>query len=68
MQAARHGLKKSIKNTLEQVQAPGISDPSANVFRLFRAWLLDRRQRRTWLIVLDNADDEQILRQSLNAT
>lgn len=68
MQAAQHGLKKSIKNTLEQVQAPGISDPSANVFRLFRAWLLDRRQWRTWLIVLDNADDEQILRQSPNAT
>ena len=61
-------LKQSIKTTLEQVQAHGISDPSANVFQLFRAWLLDRRQRRTWLIVLDNADDEQILRQSPNAT
>lgn len=59
-------LKQSIKNTLQQVQAPGISDPSANVFQLFRAWLLDRRQRRTWLIVLDNADDEQILLESPN--
>ena len=61
-------LKQSIKDTLEQVQAPGISDSTANVFQLFRAWLLDRRQRRTWLIVLDNADDAQILRQHSNAT
>ena len=61
-------LKQSIKDTLEQVQAPGISDSTADVFQLFRAWLLDRRQRRTWLIVLDNADDAQILRQYSNAT
>lgn len=61
-------LKESIKNTLEQVQAPGISDPLADVFQLFRAWLFDRRQHRRCLIVLDNADDEQILCQSPNAT
>ena len=60
-------LKQSIKNTLEQVQVPGSSDPTVNVFQLFRAWLLDRKQRRTWLIILDNADDSQLLRQSPSA-
>jgi tetratricopeptide (TPR) repeat protein len=49
---------------LEQLQEPGIDNPNLSVFRLFRTWLLDRKQRRTWLIVLDNADDAQVLRQS----
>jgi hypothetical protein len=44
----------------------GIDDPVANVFQIFRAWLLDRKQRRTWLIVLDNADDVRYLLQPPN--
>jgi tetratricopeptide (TPR) repeat protein len=56
--------EQSIRSTLEQLQDPGIIDLTANVFQLFRAWLLDRKKRRRWLIVLDNADDAQSLLQS----
>lgn len=57
-------FEQSIRNTLEQLQEPGIDNPNLSMFQLFRTWLLDRKQRRTWLIVLDNADDAQLLRQS----
>lgn len=43
------------------MQLPDVSEPTANVFKLFRAWLLDRKHRRTWLIILDNADDARFL-------
>ena len=56
-------LEQSIRNTLEQLQEPGTSDPQHNVFQLFRALLLDRKQERTWMIILDNADDETFLLQ-----
>jgi tetratricopeptide (TPR) repeat protein len=57
-------FEQSVRNTLEQLQGPGIDNPNLSVFQLFRTWLLDRKQRRTWLIVLDNVDDAQLLRQS----
>jgi len=49
--------KHTLCERREDLQVPGVNEPAANVFQLFRAWLLDRKQRRTWLIILDNADD-----------
>ena len=45
-----------------QLQIPGGQDPKANSFKLFEAWLRDRRKGR-WLLILDNADDARFLRQ-----
>jgi tetratricopeptide (TPR) repeat protein len=56
-------LEQSIRNTLEELKEPGVGDPRLSVFQLFRAWLLDRKQERTWMIILDNADDERFLLQ-----
>lgn len=56
-------FEQSIRNTLEQLNEPGISDQDLDVFKLFRAWLLDRKQERVWMIILDNADDEEFLLQ-----
>lgn len=54
-------LEKDIRSTLEQLEEPGLSNSQANVFKLFRTWLLGGGQRRQWLIVLDNADDSRFL-------
>jgi tetratricopeptide (TPR) repeat protein len=59
-------FEQSIRNTLEELQVPGVNEPTANIFQLFRAWLLDRKRRRPWLIVLDNADDARFLLQPPN--
>ncbi|KAM0721381.1 hypothetical protein Q7P37_002305 [Cladosporium fusiforme] len=56
-------LEQSVRTTLEHLKDPGLNDPKANVFELLRSWLLDKKQRRTWLIIIDNADDESILLQ-----
>ncbi|KAM0714759.1 hypothetical protein Q7P37_009776 [Cladosporium fusiforme] len=50
----------SVRNTLEQLKVHGRDDPKANVFRLFRTWLRDEKERK-WLIILDNADDVRFL-------
>lgn len=54
-------LEQSIRATLEQLQVSGIKEPTANAFELFRTWLLDRKQKRTWLVIVDNADEAEVL-------
>ncbi len=39
---------------------PGYDDPKADVLLLVKAWL-ERKQRGRWLMVVDNADDMQLL-------
>lgn len=40
-----------------------MNEPQANIFHLFRTWLLSTKQQRKWVIILDNADDiESLLR------
>lgn len=57
-------LEQSIRKTLEELHVSEIKDSSANIFQLFRAWLLDKKQPRYWLVVLDNADDTSFLLQT----
>lgn len=54
-------LEQSIRATLEELRVSGIKEPTANAFKLFRTWLLDRKRQRKWLIVVDNADDAGVL-------
>ena len=55
-------FEQSVQNVVLQLQIPGGRDPKANPFKLFEAWLRDRRKER-WLLILDNADDARFLRE-----
>lgn len=50
---------QDIQTFADDVKIPGREEKDANIYQLVRAWLLDNR--RTWLIVLDNADDAEFL-------
>ena len=42
-----------------KIELPGRDDPNADILRLVYNWLCDERNGR-WLIILDNADDDQV--------
>jgi hypothetical protein len=51
---------QSVRDIVELAQIPGRDINDADIFRLLRAWLLNRRNGE-WLIILDNADDVEFL-------
>ena len=53
-------FEQSVQSVVGQLQIPGGQDPKANSFKLFEAWLRDRRKGR-WLLILDNAEDARLL-------
>jgi len=53
-------FEQSVRNTLDQLRVRGRKDPRANIFQLLHDWLCDSRSR-SWLLVLDNADDARVL-------
>ena len=59
-------FEQSVQNVVGQIQIPGGHDPKANPFKLFEAWLRDRR-KGSWLLILDNADDARFLREPLQS-
>ena len=53
-------FEQSIRHIAERVKTKGRTDPKADIFQLFGAWLRDAQNGR-WLIILDNADDASFL-------
>ena len=51
---------KTTARSAELVKIPGRKDPQNNVFELVASWLQDTK-KGTWLLVLDNADDDVVL-------
>lgn len=55
--------EQSLHDLADRVKIPGRLDRTANIFRLFRNWLQDEQIGR-WVLVLDNVDDDSLLRQT----
>ena len=51
---------QSMLSIARQCQIPGHDDPKANPARLVKAWL-ERSGQQPWLVVIDNADDVDML-------
>ncbi|KAI7973725.1 hypothetical protein EIK77_000227 [Talaromyces pinophilus] len=52
-------LEEGYQRIAAVAEIPGRDDPKMNVFQLVSQWLCDESNGR-WLMVLDNADDDQI--------
>lgn len=56
--------EKSLRDLADRVEIPGREDRSANIFQLVGNWLQDKRIGK-WILVLDNVDDDELLRKPL---
>jgi tetratricopeptide (TPR) repeat protein len=52
-------FEKDYREIADKIELPGRYDPSADVLRLVAGWLSDEKNGR-WLMVLDNADDDDV--------
>ncbi|KFX90997.1 hypothetical protein V490_06147 [Pseudogymnoascus sp. VKM F-3557] len=53
-------FKQAYTDIAARIELPGRNDPKADILRLLHNWLCDERNGQ-WLIILDNADDDQVL-------
>jgi tetratricopeptide (TPR) repeat protein len=53
-------FRQAYTDIAARVELPGRDDPKADILRLLYNWLCDERNGQ-WLIILDNADDSQVL-------
>ncbi|KFY04526.1 hypothetical protein O988_00716 [Pseudogymnoascus sp. VKM F-3808] len=53
-------FKQAYTDIAARVELPGRDDPKADILRLLYNWLCDERNGQ-WLIILDNADDDEVL-------
>lgn len=60
-------IEQGYREIAERVKIPGRTDPKANMFELVARWLRDEK-KGTWLLVLDNLDDDAILSLPQNPT
>ncbi|KAJ5202881.1 hypothetical protein N7449_004960 [Penicillium cf. viridicatum] len=56
--------EESLCNIAERTKIPGRRDRNANIFQLFGNWLQDGKIGE-WILVLDNLDDDELLRKPL---
>ncbi|KAJ5416976.1 uncharacterized protein N7487_000526 [Penicillium crustosum] len=56
--------EESLRNIAERTKIPGRRDRDANIFQLFGNWLQDGKIGK-WILVLDNLDDDELLRKPL---
>ncbi|KAJ5520182.1 Tetratricopeptide-like helical [Penicillium fimorum] len=56
----QHGVSGCMRVT-KPGQIPGRQDPQVNLFKLVENWLRDEKTGK-WLCILDNVDDDQLLR------
>ncbi|KAJ5540813.1 hypothetical protein N7494_005889 [Penicillium frequentans] len=54
-------FKESLRDLADQAEIPGRQDRNANIFQLIGNWLRDEKIRK-WILVLDNVDDDELLR------
>jgi hypothetical protein len=52
-------FEQSFRDIADQVKIPGRQDHQVNIFKLVENWLRD--ERRNWLLILDNVDNDQLL-------
>ncbi|KAI4147474.1 MAG: hypothetical protein L6R39_003098 [Caloplaca ligustica] len=57
-------LVQSCKDICDRLQLPGCSDPQSDTLRILHAWL-GEEANGNWMIVVDNADDLDLLEQRL---
>jgi hypothetical protein len=55
-------FEQSVRDVADQLKIQGRKDSKADLLQLLRNWLRDETKGR-WLIVLDNADDVEFLRE-----
>lgn len=55
-------FEQSFRDIAEQAKIAGRQDPTVNIFQLVESWLQDGK-RGKWLLILDNIDDDEFLRQ-----
>ena len=52
-------FEQGYKELADKILLPGREDPKADILQLVCAWLSDRRNGQ-WLMILDNADDDNV--------
>ncbi|OOQ85866.1 TPR domain protein [Penicillium brasilianum] len=55
-------FEQSFRDIAERAKIAGRQDPTVNIFQLVESWLQDGK-REKWLLILDNIDDDEFLRQ-----
>jgi hypothetical protein len=63
----RARFEEGYRRIAEATKMDGWDDPKADVLRLVRSWLCDESNGR-WMMVVDNADDSDVLFPSLDRT
>jgi hypothetical protein len=53
-------FEQGYREIANEVELPGRDDPRTDILRLVSEWLSDEKSGR-WLIILDNADDDNVL-------
>lgn len=53
-----------MREIADQVKIPERRDPKANILPLIESWLRDAKNGQ-WLLIIDNVDDDSILRKGL---
>jgi tetratricopeptide (TPR) repeat protein len=53
-------IEQGYREITERAKIPGRKDPKVNIFELVVSWLQDE-SKRTWVLVLDNLDDDAVL-------
>ncbi|KAJ5901577.1 hypothetical protein N7495_002105 [Penicillium taxi] len=56
--------ESSLRDLADRVKIPGRQDRNTNIFQLVGNWLQDKSIGK-WIIVLDNVDDDELLRPSM---
>ncbi|KAJ5464890.1 uncharacterized protein N7458_000576 [Penicillium daleae] len=55
--------EKSLRDLADRAKIPGSQDRNANIFQVVGHWLQDGKIGK-WILVLDNVDDDELLRKS----
>lgn len=56
--------EESVRNIADRANIPGRQDHNANIFQLLANWLQDGNIKK-WVLILDNVDDDELLRKPL---
>ncbi|KAJ5231012.1 hypothetical protein N7489_011720 [Penicillium chrysogenum] len=56
--------EESLRRLADRAKIPGRQDRNSNIFQLFGNWLQDGKIGK-WILVLDNVDDDELLREPL---
>ncbi|CAG8279392.1 unnamed protein product [Penicillium olsonii] len=59
--------EQSLRDIAERTKIPGRKDRNVNIFELFGHWLQDGKLGK-WVLVLDNLDNDELLRQPSTTT